>query len=256
MKRKILIMLLACISIISFTGCDKKKNNNEVKKSDSLRFKEEYESLNGQTSKDDKKYRELDIPSNNPFVYASAKEIIKMMDNKESFVVYFGFESCPWCRSVISTLIEVAKDNSVDKIYYVNVKNIRDVLEVKNGKVVTKNKGLDAYYDLLDRFDSVLKKYELTVKVEKDKDDDDDDDDKTEEKIIDTKEKRIYAPNVISVVDGKPTKLTTGISEDLKDPYDKLTDEMLEESYKQFDEVLKEIDSSGGSCSMDKSKKC
>ena len=245
MKRKILIMLLACVSIISFTGCDKKKNNNEVKKSDSLRFKEEYESLNGQETKDDKKYRELDIPSNNPFVYTSAKEIVKMMDNKESFVVYFGFESCPWCRSVISTLIEVAKDNSVDKIYYVNVKNIRDVLEVKNGKVVTKNKGLDAYYDLLDRFDSVLKKYELTVKDEDD-----------EEKKIDTKEKRIYAPNVISVVDGKPTKLTTGISEDLKDPYGKLTDEMLEESYKKFDEVLKEIDSSGGSCSMDKSKKC
>ena len=254
MKKKIVIMLLIFISVFSFTGCDNKNKKSEEKQSDALRFKEEYESLNGQETKDEKKYRELDIPSNNPFVYASAKEIVKRIDNKESFIVYFGYESCPWSRSLINTLIEAAKDNSVEKIYYVNVKNIRDVLEVKKGKVVTKNRGLEAYYDLLDRLDNVLKKYELTVK--KEHKDDDDDDDEDDEEIIDTKEKRIYTPNVISIVEGKPTKLVTGISKEFKDPYGKLSDEVLEDAYKEFDKVLKEVDSSGGACSMDRKSDC
>ena len=167
-----------------------------------------------------------------------------MIDNGDTFVVYFGFESCPWCRSVVTNLIDAAKDNEIDKIYYVNVKNIRDELEYKNGKVVTKKKGMDAYYDLLDQLDGVLKKYELTIKED------------DEEKKIDTNEKRIYAPNVVAVVKGKPTKLVTGISEDLKNPYDKLTDEINEDSYKQFEEVLKEIGNSGGACSIKNDKKC
>lgn len=246
MKKKIFVILLVVVTMLSFTGCSNKNNNAKKNNStnDAARFKKEYESLNGKENENGKKYRELSISDNNPFIYKSARDIVKMIDNKETFVVYFGFETCPWCRSIIETLISSAKDNEIDKIYYVNVKNIRDELEVKNGKAVTKIKGMDAYYDLLDRLDNVLKKYELTVKDEDDK-----------EKTIETGEKRIYAPNIVVVVDGKAVKLTTGISEELKDPYDKLTDEMKEESYKQIDKVLKEINN-GGTCSMDKDKKC
>lgn len=250
MKKKILLLAVLLVSIISFTGCDKKKtNDNQKKVNDSERFKEEYESLNGKETDKGKKYRELEISSNNPIVYKSAKDIVKMIDNEETFIVYFGFETCPWCRSVIPSLLQAAKDNEIDKIYYVNVKNIRDELEVKNDKVVIKTKGMDAYYELLDRLDSVLKKYELTVTIK-------DEDDEEKEKKYDTNEKRIYAPNIVAVVKGEPKKLTTGISEDLKDPYGKLTEEMQEDSYKQIDKVLKEIGESSGSCSMDKSKKC
>ena len=51
---------------------------------------------------------------------------------------------------------------------------------------------------------------------------------------ISTGEKRIYAPNVVAVVNGKAEKMTEGISEKLVDPYSKLTEEMLDESYNSF----------------------
>jgi len=250
MKKKILFVALLLVSIISFTGCDKKKSDDNKKKvNDAERFKEEYESINNIENGKGRKYRKLEISSNNPIIYKSAKDIVKMIDNEETFIVYFGFETCPWCRSIISSLLQAAKDNGIDNIYYVNVKNIRDELEIKNDKVVIKTKGMDAYYELLDRLDNVLKKYELTVTTK-----DEDGDEK--EKTYDTNEKRIYAPNIVAVVKGEPKKLTTGISEDLKDPYSKLTEEIQEDSYKQIDKVLKEVGKSGGSCSMDKKKKC
>ena len=52
------------------------------------------------------------------------------MDNNETFVVYFGFADCPWCRSVLPTLLDVADDLKIDKIYYVDVKEIRNKLDV------------------------------------------------------------------------------------------------------------------------------
>ena len=44
-----------------------------------------------------------------------------MIENKETFYVYFGDELCPWCRSVIEKFIEVAKKNDVKKVYYVKI---------------------------------------------------------------------------------------------------------------------------------------
>ena len=237
MKKKIFILLLLIVTVISFTGCDSKKKEKEEKvDGDNIKFKEEYEKLNGTKNDSGKTIRTIEIPENNPFIYKSAKDIVNMIDDEETFIVYFGFASCPWCRSVVPTLIQVAKDNNIDKIYYVDVKNIRDVLEVKDGKVVTKTKGLTAYYDLLERLDSVLSDYSL-------KDEDGED--------IETNEKRIYAPNVVAIVNGKAKKLTTGISEDETDPYMELTDEILDDTYKQFEEVIKELDSNDNACKID-----
>ena len=81
MKKKILIILLMIISIISFTGCSNKKNNsNEAKKSDSLRFKEEYESLNGVEGKGGKINRTVSIPSDNPYEKVNAKTILEKIE--------------------------------------------------------------------------------------------------------------------------------------------------------------------------------
>ena len=64
------------------------------------------------------------------FISYTAEEIAEKIEKKDSFIVYFGFAKCPWCRSVLETLIEVAKDQGLDTIYYVDVKDVRDVKEV------------------------------------------------------------------------------------------------------------------------------
>lgn len=215
MMKKIIIVLILVVFIL--TGCGKSGSDLKTDKSDAGTFKQEYEKLNGQENDKGAKYRHIDIAEDNPFVYKDAADIVEMMEAKESFVVYFGFASCPWCRSVILPLISVAEDLGINTIYYVDVKEIRDVLVIDdNGKIVTSKEGSKDYYKLLEKMDAVLEKYMLT------------DNNKQE---VDTLEKRIYAPNIVTVLDGEAVKMTDGISAKQTDAYMELNEEMLSESY-------------------------
>ena len=139
--KKIISILLIVVLMISVTGC---VISNDIK--DSEKFKEEYESQNGKKSKSGKENRKVSISEDNPFVYTTAEEISKKMDNKETFIVYFGFSTCPWCRSIIEELIKCAKDSKVDKIYYVDVLDIRDTKEIdEEGNIKTTKEGTRGY---------------------------------------------------------------------------------------------------------------
>ena len=229
--KKFLLSLLMVIAVIGLTGCNN-GGDEKVVKTDAIKFKEEYESINGEELYG-KKARELTIPEKNPFVYATADEIVEMMDNEETFAVYFGFNTCPWCRAAVSTLIDVANDLGLKKIYYVDVKEIRNVLEVVDGEVTTKKEGSKGYMKLLKKLDNVLDDYELT-----------DEDDKE----VDAHMKRIYAPNIVSVVDGKAEKMTTATSDDLENPYDELTDKIIADSYDMIECTLECISNKNNVC--------
>ena len=255
MKSRLYLFGIMLICIIVLTACNSNKIKEDNKKakeraeqteknkeiSDAEKFKEEYESLNGTKSTSGKKIRSIEIDKDNPFIYKEASDIVKAIKDKETFLVYFGFPSCPWCRSVLPTLVNVAKDYSVDKIYYVNIKDIRDTKEVdKDGKVTTSKEGTKDYNKLLDKLDSVLSDYTLT-------------DEKGKE--VKTDEKRIYAPNIVVVVKGKAKKITTGISEKQDDAYMELTDDMKDEMYKSIEEVIKVYSKENASCDVN-SKDC
>lgn len=199
----------------------------EVNK-DALLFKQQYEELNG-TENGDKTIRSITIPEDNPFVYVPAEEIVQMIKDEKSFYVYFGFAACPWCRSMLPTFIEVAEANKVDKIYYVDILDIRDTLEVNSkGKVETTKEGTDAYYELLELLDDVLSDYALND---------------SKGKAVKTKEKRIYAPNIVAIEEGKPVGFTEGISPKQEDAYGKLTSEMKKDMYELIEEVIKSVGS-------------
>lgn len=235
MKKIIIFVTLVTL----LTGCSLLKTKEE--KTDAILFKEEYESLNGEkTSYSDDYYRTLEIDEDNPFVYKDAKDIIEMIDNKETFAVYFGFSSCPWCRSVIPNLVDVVKNLDIQTIYYVDVLEIRDTLKLDdNGEVVTSKEGSKDYYKLLDKLDNVLDKYTLTDESGND---------------VDTNEKRIYAPNIVSVVQGIPTKMTTGISDLQTDAHMELTDEIRLESFDKIKCTLECVVQEKAVCTVD--KKC
>ena len=134
----------------------------------SLKFKSDYESLNGKTSKSGKGHREVYIEPNNPFKEINTKDLVKKIENKETFYVYFGDKLCPWCRSVIEKAIEVAKENKIKKIYYIPIWDddgneiLRDKYEIKDGKLVKTVDGTKEYYKFLKYFDKVLSNYTLT----------------------------------------------------------------------------------------------
>lgn len=220
MTKKLLIIGLV---VLATFGCFKK----ETTLTDAAKFKQEYESLNGKETTSGQVTRTITIPEDNPIVYKSAEELAEMINNKETFVVYFGFNSCPWCRSVIETLLKVAKDLKISKIYYVDVKDIRDVKELaENGKdIETTKEGSKGYNELIKLLSEVLRDYTLTAG----------------KKTISAGEKRIYAPNIVSVVKGEAKSLTTGVSDKETDSYMELTDEILTETYDKIKEVLEVV---------------
>ena len=225
-KIGILVLLL---SIFLITGCVDKN-------SDAYKFKKEYESINNKDNGHGNKHRSLSIPDDNPFVYPTCKDIVEKINNKETFVVYFGFKECPWCRSVLPELINVAKDKEIEKIYYVDVKDVRDVKEYVDGEIKTTKMGDKYYIELISILDKVLDEYTLS----------------TDEGEISTGEKRIYAPNIIAIGEGEPIQMETGISDELKDPYSKLSKKIKKYAYNKFKCVLECIEEESTVCVKDK----
>lgn len=198
-------------------------------KTPSLEFKKDYESVNGKENSQGKLHREVNVDEKNPYVTVTTKEILKMIDNKETFFVYFGDKLCPWCRSVIEKSIEVANKLSVKKIYYVEIWDdevneiVRDKYVLEDGKPVKTVEGTEDYKKLLELFDSVLSDYNLT--------------DENGNKVP-TGEKRIYAPNYFYIKNGVVDSMVEGISSLQKDPREELTEEMLKEEENIFTEFF------------------
>ncbi|MBR4262939.1 MAG: hypothetical protein IKQ35_06215 [Bacilli bacterium] len=225
MKKKIFILSLILVIAVSITGCGKKEKNK-----DALAFKEEYEALNGKTNKSGKEHRTINISEDNPYVKVKPSEIVKMIEDKETFFLYVGDPLCPWCRSVLEKSIEVAKDYKVNKIYYIDIWNdegneiLRDKFEISNNELMKTVEGTEEYQKLLEEFDSVLSEYSITTE---------------DGEKISTGEKRIYAPNYFFIKNGKVKKLIEGYSSLQTDSREELTKEMLEDEEEQFKELFK-----------------
>lgn len=224
MKKILLIMPFIMITLLVLTGC-----NNSIRS-----FKEDYESLNGKTSASGKEHRTVTIPENNPFVFSSAKEIIKKIENNETFYVYFGSKLCPWCRSVIEKAIEVANDNSIKKIYYVDIWDdegkeiLRDKYVIGQSGIAEKtNEGTTEYFKLLEYFDTLLPEYKFAAN-------------KNGGDELNIDEKRIYAPTFIYVDSGVPIKITDGLSDKQTSSREELTKEILMDEELKFNDFFVE----------------
>ncbi len=215
--KRILGILLCFTFVLGCVGCTQTTEDGRL-------FKREYESLNGQDNGHGHNYREITINENNPFIYADCADINRMMDEGKSFIVYFGANWCPWCRSILPTVIETAKKNKVKTIYYVDVKpnndpekEIRNVYAVnESGEIYRSHEGTEAYNEFITRAKGVLADYTRT----------------DVESLNGTQwegEKRVGAPNFVIVVKGEPVEMITGISTLLNDPYMELTDELLKD---------------------------
>lgn len=228
MKRKsILLSLLLIVFLLG--GCTKKVINE-----DALKFKEDYESLNDVVIKDEIKHRSITISEDNPMVYKTFGEIAEMIENKESFIVYVGFSACPWCRSVIPYVLEVAKDNKIETIYYVNVRSdntkatdLRGYYKLdKKDKPVVDIKADENYYKVLNTLDEFLTPYTLET---------------SKGKKVKTGENRLYAPSFIVYKDGVAIGLDECISDKQTDGFAELTDEMIKDIKDKANELFKKV---------------
>lgn len=231
-KKTISIVLGGILVILVILGTaflflhDKK----EVVSKDAVKFKEEYEALNGKKTYGDAVYQTLDIDEKNKVVYDDLKGAREFLKNGTG-IIYFGFPNCPWCRGILPTLLDVVEDSSLDKLYYVDMTDKRDTFEVEDKKAVKTKDASEEYYDLLEILDEYLDKYII----------------EEDDKEYDTKEKRIYVPLVVAVKDGKvmdavtsPVKLDEG-----QTAFDKLTDKQKDDLKKLFEGMVDKTQDAG-----------
>ena len=207
--KKLLYSLLIVISLFFITGCGKKIET------DGEKFKKEYESLNGTTINNTRyEYPSVEIDGDNPVKYASYDEVLKLLTDGTG-VIYLGYPNCPWCRNVVPVLLEAANEVGIDEILYINMKDERDEIKVKeDGTLEIVKEGSEGYKKLLTRLDPILDEYIL-------KD--------VHGNEVNTNEKRIFVPIVIFVRDGEIVAYHVDTVPSQTNPFEKLNEEQTYE---------------------------
>ncbi len=223
----VLVLLVGLKFYLNYQDNQKKEEpQTEERKptADSKAFKEQYESLNGTKNSSDKDYLTVSIAENNPVTIKTDEEILDVLNNGTG-VIYFGFNSCPWCRSLVETLLQSIDDNNINNLYYVDIKDIRSTYEVKNKKLKETKKGTESYYEILEKLDEYLTEYTITEN----------------KKEYDTKEKRLYAPTVVAIKNGEIVGFHEGTVDSMEDPYLGLTSSEKKELSKIFTDIFKDL---------------
>ena len=194
MKKKIIIIIpimIILVSIICFV----------TYQDDQLKFKLSYEYINYIEYDNGKKIK-VSIPSNNKIKYVSNTEILDILDSKTG-IIYFGYNTCPWCRNAAPILIEAAKENNIETIYYADIHK----LKLSNIREELYNK-LDSY---------------LSINEEG--------------------KKALAVPAIYFVVDGNIVCNHTGTVDSYHNPYNKMTTEQEQELLNIYNDCIKEMKS-------------
>lgn len=228
-KRNKIILFITIICTIVVVGIctlaiiNHEKELKEQKTSDAIKFKEEYESLNGTVSASNNTFPTVTLPEESTLKYITEAEAVEILKNEKG-VIYFGFNKCPWCRTMVTSLVNASKEYEVP-LYYLDILDIRDNFEVVEGELKKTKEGTEAYYEILKLLDSKLEDYIIM----------------DGEKKYETKEKRLYAPTVVAVDNGKIKKFHVGTVESQKSGFDILNEREQKELDKIFTEIVRSI---------------
>ena len=224
MKKNILLLILLLVGVVSLTGCLGKSEETDDK---GLAFKNDYEAVNGQQSSHGFNHRSVEINKDNRFIEITPEDVVKKIENEETFYVYFGSRLCPWCRSVIEMADTISRDKDISVIYYVDIWDDTGAEILRDKNVLNENKelevsveGTESYKKLLEYFGDFLADYTLSD---------------ADGNSVEVGEKRIFAPNFVYIEKGKAEKLITGISSKLASPLDELTEEILKDEEEAFE---------------------
>lgn len=234
-KSKIYIgIIIVCVVLVIGLCIFLIVNHDDEEITDAQKFKNEYEVYNDLVNENNGKlYLSVSIDEDNPVIYKTGKEILDVLE-EETAIVYFGFPNCPWCRNIIKPLLNALEETNYDKLYYVDIWDIRDEYQY-SGSIIPEQtkKGTDAYYEILDFLGDNLEEYYIT-----------------EENIMyDTGVTRLYAPTVVTVKNGKVIGFHSGTLEEQDDPYVELDKDEQEKLKNIYIDMLEEINDTNDYCS-------
>ena len=182
---------------------------------DSYKFKKEYESYNNKSWEYEGKkgkYLNIEINKDNPIIYLNDENIVKELKEGDK-IIYFGFPDCNWCRAALPVLLKSAEENGVEKIYYYDFGEVREAFE-KNEN----NEKAKIYQQIIEFLDSnITSTFESGTKKG---------------------EKRLSAPTVVLMKDGKVSSFHYRTVESHQNYNKNLTTEEYNELYKIYEDMM------------------
>lgn len=182
---------------------------------DSYKFKKEYESYNNKSWEYEGKkgkYLNIEINKDNPIIYLNDENIVKELKEGDK-IIYFGFPDCNWCRAALPVLLKSAEENGVEKIYYYDFGKVRETFE-KNKN----NEKAKIYQQIIEVLDSnITSTFESGAKKG---------------------EKRLSAPTVVLMKDGKVSSFHYRTVESHQNYNKNLTTEEYNELYKIYEDMM------------------
>lgn len=204
---------------------------------DETTFKEEYESLNGKSSKEGTKYLEVSVLKANKMKYISMEEAAKKLENGTA-LIYYGYAGSNESRKAIEVLLDVASKNDVEEILYVNLRpskgenlegigekedDLRDTYTLSDHNKPRKTKDAqESYYKTLTYLANYLEDYVLFTE---------------KGRPVKTGYKRLHAPTLVAVKNGE----ILGFQEKTtaKESDKELTSEEKKELSEKYDAIIK-----------------
>lgn len=218
--------------IIRGSRSDSDKPSEEiVEQTDAVKFKQSYESLNGTTRESDgATYNTVEISDNNPIVYINTQEALDLLKSDKA-IIYVGANWCPHCRNSVPVLLDIAKQYDLNKVYYLELDNVKSQYEWRDGAAVKIKDGTEEYYALLGVLAERLNDYMIQ-----------DDTGNTQP----TGEKRIYMPYVLAVKDGQVVgdyvgDVDTEDYEEGQTKYDPLTQGQYEKLFNAYSNLFQAV---------------
>lgn len=182
---------------------------------DSYKFKKEYESYNNKSWEYEGKkgkYLNIEINKDNPIIYLNDENIVKELKEGDK-IIYFGFPDCNWCRSAVPVLLKSAEENGVEKIYYYDFGEVREAFE-KNKN----NEKAKIYQQIIEVLGSnITSTFESGTKKG---------------------EKRLSAPTVVLMKDGKVSSFHYRTVESHQNYNKNLTTDEYNELYKIYEDMM------------------
>lgn len=225
MKNKVLYIVIGlCVLLVIGLCIFLVINHKEEVLTDAEKFKQDLEQYNGLTYEDtNESVIDVSIPSDNPFIYKTGKEIVEILNNEDAYVL-FGYSSCPLTRAAIETLIAAAEEENIATIYYVDIRDIRDEFVPGESIIPEQTKeGSEAYYEIVNFFGSRLDEYYVS----------------SEDGfyLYDTGVRRVLSPTLAAVSGGK----VIDMHQELVDSYTYNNKELNDEQKEELKDIYKEI---------------
>ncbi|MBQ9538003.1 MAG: hypothetical protein IJU95_01930 [Treponema sp.] len=113
--KKTIVVVISLALLFSIVAC-------ATSKTDDSRLMSGLELSDGEEWADMSSYETYDAAEEYFFVKSNIKDMYEMVGRKESFVIYFGFSRCPWCRDLMPVLNYAGKESDWGKVYYADTR--------------------------------------------------------------------------------------------------------------------------------------